>query len=138
MHRLLSWKLSDTVGGLIIGDAAIRAGITSPAMVVIIATSTIATYTLVNQSLVTAVSIVRLFTIVFASLFGLFGFIIALFLILLYLCNMRTFGVSYMNIGQELNWGNISKTLLRRHSESYSKRPNMLNPKDATRSKQSK
>ena len=62
------------VGGLIIGDAAIRAGITSPAMVVIIATSTIATYTLVNQSLVTAVSIVRLFTIVFASLFGLFQF----------------------------------------------------------------
>ena len=126
------------VGGLIIGDAAIRAGITSPAMVVIIATSTIATYTLVNQSLVTAVSVVRLFTIVFASLFGLFGFIIALFLLLLYLCNMRTFGVSYMNIGQELNWDNVTKTLLRRQSKNYTKRPNMLKPKDATRSKQSK
>ena len=126
------------VGGLIIGDAAIRAGITSPAMVVIIATSTIATYTLVNQSLVTAVSIVRLFTIFFASLFGLFGFIIALFIILLYLCNIRNFGVSYMNIGQDLTWENISKTLLRRHSKSYTKRPNMLNPNDATRSKRSK
>ena len=126
------------VGGLIIGDAAIRAGITSPAMVVIIATSTIATYTLVNQSLVTAVSIVRLFTIFFASLFGLFGFIIALFIILLYLCNIRNFGVPYLNIGQELTWENISKTLLRRHSKSYTKRPNMLNPNDATRSKRSK
>ncbi len=126
------------VGGLIIGDAAIRAGITSPAMIVIIATSTIATYTLVNQSLVTAVSIVRLFTIIFASLFGLFGFIIALFLVLLYLCNIRTFGEPYMNIGAELTWGNIAKTLLRRHSKSYKKRPNTLNPNDTTRSKQSK
>ena len=126
------------VGGLIIGDAAIRAGITSPAMVVIIATSTIATYTLVNQSLVTAVSIVRLFTIIFASLFGLFGFIMALFLILIYLCNIRTFGVPYLNIGEELSWQNIANTLLRRHTKNQSTRPKMLNPKDATRSKQAK
>ena len=126
------------VGGLIIGDAAIRAGITSPAMVVIIATSTIATYTLVNQSLVTAVSIVRLFTIVLSSLLGLFGFIMALFLILIYLSNMRTFGVPYLNLGEELSWQNISNTLLRRQSNKQSKRPKMLNPKDATRSKKSK
>ena len=64
------------VGGLIIGDAAIRAGITSPAMIVIIATSTIATFTLVNQSLVTAVSILRLFIHFLNSFFGLFGFLI--------------------------------------------------------------
>ncbi len=39
------------LGALIIGDAAIRAGLTSPAMLVIIAGSSIATFTLVNHSL---------------------------------------------------------------------------------------
>ena len=59
------------VGGLIIGDAAIRAGITSPAMIVIIAISTIATFTLVNQSLVTAVSILRICFIIANLIIGL-------------------------------------------------------------------
>ena len=56
------------VGGLIIGDAAIRAGVTSPEMIVVIAISTIASFTLVNQSLVTSVSILRV-AFIFASAF---------------------------------------------------------------------
>ena len=126
------------VGGLIIGDAATRAGITSPAMIVIIATSTIATYTLVNQSLVTSVNIIRLYTIICSAFFGLFGFFISFYLLLIYLSNMRNLGLPYLNIGAELSWGNISKSIFRRHSEGYEKRPKALNPKDTTRSKQPK
>ncbi|MCK9907184.1 spore germination protein, partial [Frankia sp. Cpl3] len=36
------------VGGLIIGDAAIGAGLTSPALLVVIGTTAVATFTLVN------------------------------------------------------------------------------------------
>ena len=126
------------VGGLIIGDAATRAGITSPAMIVIIATSTIATYTLVNQSLVTSVNIIRLYTIICSAFFGLFGFFISFYLLLIYLSNMRNLGLPYLNIGAELSWGNISKSIMRRHSEGYEKRPKALNPKDTTRSKEPK
>jgi hypothetical protein len=39
------------LGGLIIGDAAIRGGITSPTMLVVIGVTAIASFTLVNQSL---------------------------------------------------------------------------------------
>lgn len=62
------------VGGLIIGDAAIRAGVTSPAMIVVIATSTIATFTLVNQSLVAAISILRIFFILVTAFLGYSAF----------------------------------------------------------------
>lgn len=123
------------VGGLIIGDAAIRAGITSPAMIVIIATSTIATYTLVNQSLVTAVSIVRIFVILLSALLGLFGFFIGLLFTLLYICNIKIFGVPYMNIGAELNLKTIVKSIFRLPISGYKERPSMLNPTDAKRSK---
>ena len=65
------------VGGLIIGDATIRAGVTSPEMIVVIAISTIASFTLVNQSLVTSVSILRV-AFIFASAFS--GYLASLFL----------------------------------------------------------
>lgn len=121
------------VGGLIIGDAAIRAGITSPAMIVIIAISTIATFTLVNQSLVTAVSILRVFFIILTAFFGLFGFFIALYFTLLYLTNIRIFGVPYINIATDLKWTTIKKSILRLPPSAYSKRPEMLQPIDKTR-----
>ncbi|MDV6377310.1 spore germination protein [Sporosarcina sp. GW1-11] len=124
------------VGGLIIGDAAIRAGITSPAMIVIIATSTIATFTLVNQSLVVAVSVLRGCFIILVSFFGMFGFLVSLLLTILFLSNIRVFGVPYMNIAADLSWETLKKSYLRLSANQYKERPNMLNPKDKTRSKE--
>lgn len=121
------------VGGLIIGDAAIRAGLTSPAMIVIIAISTISTFTLVNQSLVSAVSITRVLFILITSVFGLFGFFMALYFLVLYLSNIRVFGVPYMNIASDLSWSTIKKSLFRLSPKQYRKRPNVLDPQDQTR-----
>lgn len=123
------------VGGLIIGESAIQAGITSPAMVVVIATSTISTFTLVNQSLVTAVSILRVCFILLTSFLGLFGFFMSIYFTLLFLANIRVFGVPYMNIAADLNWDSIKKTLFRLQPDQYDKRPNMLKPIDKTRRK---
>ncbi|GKV66375.1 MULTISPECIES: spore germination protein [unclassified Sporosarcina] len=123
------------VGGIIIGDAAIRAGLTSPAMIVIIATSTIATYTLVNQSLVTAVSLLRFSFILLTAFFGLFGFYLSMYFTLLYLSSIRTFGVPYMNIAADLSWKNIQKTIFRLSPPQYKERPNFLDPKDKKRNK---
>lgn len=124
------------VGGLIIGDAAINAGITSPAMIVVIASSTIATFTLVNQSLVTAVSIIRLFFIAFTAFFGLFGFFLALFFVITYLAKIRIYDVPYLNFTADLSLSNISKTFLRLTPSQYKKRPKMLKPLDDTRAKE--
>ncbi|PIC63537.1 spore germination protein [Sporosarcina sp. P13] len=124
------------VGGLIIGDAAIRAGITSPAMIVIIATATIATFTLVNQSLVVAVSILRVCFIILTAFLGMFGFLVSILFTVLYLSNIRVFGVPYMNIAADLSWKTLKKSFLRLPANQYKERPNMLNPKDKTRSKE--
>src|SRR5699024_1999447 len=65
------------VGGLIIGDAAIRAGLASPIMIVVIASASVATFTLVSLSLHGIVSVLRILVIIAASFFGLFGFFVA-------------------------------------------------------------
>ncbi|MGE7675420.1 spore germination protein [Lysinibacillus sp. NPDC094403] len=121
------------VGGLIIGDAAIRAGVTSPEMIVIIAISTIASYTLVNQSLVTTISILRIMFIIASAFLGLFGFFISLYLTLLYLCNIRIYGYSYMNLATDLNWATIKKSIFRLSSKGYTERNKALAPQDNSR-----
>ncbi|HEX5564337.1 MAG TPA: spore germination protein [Sporosarcina sp.] len=123
------------VGGLIIGDAAIRAGITSPAMIVVIAISTISTFTLVNQSLVNAVSILRVGFILLTALLGLFGLLMSVFLTIVFLSNIRTFGVPYMNISTDLSFKTIMESFFRLPQNFYTKRPKMMKPTDPTRMK---
>ncbi|GLC89191.1 spore germination protein [Lysinibacillus piscis] len=126
------------VGGLIIGDAAIRAGVTSPEMIVVIAISTIATFTLVNQSLVTTVGVLRICFILASAFFGLFGFFVSLYITALYVCNIRIYGYSYVNVAADLNWDTIKKSLLRSPPSGYAERPKALAPQDYTRTAKSR
>ena len=121
------------VGGLIIGDAAIRAGLASPLMIVLIATSSVATYTLVSLSLHGIVSILRFFVIICSSMLGLFGFFFSLFLIVLYAANIQTFGVPYLVVPEKLDFRQWIKTILRLPEGKYMKRPSMLNTIDETK-----
>lgn len=126
------------VGGLIIGDAAIRAGITSPAMIVVIAVSTIGSYTLVNQSLVAAVGSLRFFSILLTAFLGFFGLFTSMFFIILYLANIRIYNIPYLNFAADLSWSTIKKSLFRLPSKDYAERPNELSPKNKTRQNEDK
>ncbi|AZN42354.1 spore germination protein [Paenibacillus albus] len=84
------------VGGLIVGDAAIRAGLTSPSMLVVTAVTAVATFTLVNQSLNGSVTVIRFYMMIASSFLGLFGFFISLFSVMLYLCTLESFGMPFL------------------------------------------
>ena len=94
------------VGGLIVGDAAIRAGLTSPTMLVIAAVTSVASYTLVNQSLTGVVSIIRLFILILSSILGIYGLLIGLIFVTFWVSSLESFGVPYMN---ELSPPSLSK-----------------------------
>src|SRR5690625_2796314 len=120
------------VGGLIIGDAAIRAGLASPIMIVIVAASSVATFTLVSLSLHGIVSILRILVIIASSFFGLFGFFVALFLIILSVANVESFGVSYFAIPEISKFRDALKSILRLPEVMYNKRPEILKTTDKT------
>ncbi|MDE5415084.1 spore germination protein [Alkalihalobacterium chitinilyticum] len=84
------------VGGLIIGDAAIRAGLTSPTLLVVIAISAVATYTLVNQSLTGTVTILRIYSMIISLFLGVYGFVLAFLSIIIYLAQLESFRLSYL------------------------------------------
>lgn len=85
------------VGGLIIGQAAISAGFTAPSVLIIIAISVVASFTLVNQELNGVVRMVRIFNILCSSIFGLLGFFLSVFLVVTFLGNTKSFGVSFLS-----------------------------------------
>lgn len=99
------------VGGIIIGDAAIRAGLASPTMIVIIALSAVASYTLVNQSLVGTVSILRVYTLLLSIFLGVYGLIIGLFSVLIYLANLESFKVAYLEPVASITYKEYLKAL---------------------------
>ncbi|MGG4441009.1 spore germination protein [Brevibacillus fortis] len=80
------------VGGFIIGDAALKSGLLSPGMTVIAAFSFVASSTLVNISLQGAVRILRVGVLLFSAWLGIYGTVLALLFVLLYLLNLHSFG----------------------------------------------
>lgn len=123
------------VGGLIIGDASIRAGITSPTVIVMIAVSIIATYTLIDPILSGTVSQVRILILLVSSLLGLYGFMIAFLLLVLHLSSLNYFGVPYMSPVSPFNKQDIAQGILMKSSLSRNKRPDVLNTRDSTSGK---
>ncbi|CAI6085107.1 spore germination protein [Cohnella sp. JJ-181] len=92
------------VGGIIVGDAAIRAGLTSPTMLVASAITNVSSFTLVNQTLLGSVSLMRFFILILSSVLGMFGFFIGSFAILLYLVSLRSFGIPYLKPAAPYEW----------------------------------
>ncbi|SDD97213.1 GerA spore germination protein [Paenibacillus sp. UNCCL117] len=85
------------VGGLIIGDAAIRAGLTSPTIVVVAAVSVVAGSTLINQTLTGTVSVIRYFNLLLASVLGMYGFMLSCILVIVYIAGLTSYGIPYLS-----------------------------------------
>lgn len=120
------------LGGLIIGDAAIRAGLTSPTMLVVSATTAVSTFTLVNQTLSGTVSIIRLYVLLWASTLGMLGFFVAMLSLLAYLSVLESFGLPYLAPISPLTRKDLISAILAKPWAFRKKRPEMLNLGDDT------
>ena len=84
------------VGALILGQAAVSASIISPILIIIIALTGLGNYVIPNYGLGIGLIMYRLFLIVMSALLGLYGLMIGLFLIVVRLCSLKSFGVPYL------------------------------------------
>ncbi|MGD0035394.1 spore germination protein [Paenibacillus illinoisensis] len=132
LPRALGQTVS-VVGGLIIGDAAIRAGITSPTIIVSVAISVISSYILVNTVLSGATAQVRIGMLVMSSLLGLFGFMLGLFALLVHLVSLECYGVSYLSPVSPYIPGDFTQAVSMQPTMKRTKRPAALHTQDSTR-----
>ncbi|WP_458407049.1 spore germination protein [Anaerotignum sp.] len=84
------------VGGIIIGSAAVEAGIVSPVVVIVAALTGICTFVIPNVSIVSGLRISKYLVIAMAAVFGIFGVWAALLLLLAHLSSLTSYGIPYL------------------------------------------
>ena len=93
------------VGALVLGEAAVTAKFISAPMVIITAFTGISSFLIFR--LKAPVIVIRLIFMVAASILGLFGYMISLMAVVVYLVSIRSFGVPYMLNTTLIEPGNI-------------------------------
>ncbi|MNN42772.1 Spore germination protein B1 [compost metagenome] len=111
------------VGTLVIGQAAVDAGIVSAAMVIIVSITAISSFVIPSVSMSIAVRIVRFGMMLMAGAFGLVGIFTGTVLLMLHLTSLRSMGVSYMTPLSPSPEGEWKDTILRAPWPSMRKRP---------------
>lgn len=85
------------VGALVIGDAAVNAGIVSPGMVIVVALTGVASFSIPSYDLAMTNRLLQVPFMLLAGFFGLYGITVGLFILLAHLVSLRSFGVPYMS-----------------------------------------
>lgn len=101
------------VGALVIGEAAVRAGIASAPVVIIVASTGIASFIFPRFNMGIAFRMLRFPMMLLAGSLGLFGIMIALIALLIHLCALRSFGMPYLTPVAPLSWSGLKDVLVR-------------------------
>ncbi|MBD0380739.1 spore germination protein [Paenibacillus sedimenti] len=84
------------VGGLVLGQAAVEAGLVAPGTVITVALTAIASFCTPAYNMAIAARLIRFLLLLFSSILGAFGFFFGVILIFTHLNSLRSFGVPYM------------------------------------------
>ena len=84
------------LGGLILGDAAVAAGIVSPIMIIVIAISSIAGLIFSSLELVNALRYYKILILILSTLFGIIGVILGFIMLLSDILRTKTFNYKYL------------------------------------------
>jgi spore germination protein KA len=84
------------VGALVLGQAAVAAGIVSPIMVVIVSLAAVSSFMIPNYSASLAIRFIRYPFLILAGSFGMPGIFWGILIFLLHLTSLRSFGVPYL------------------------------------------
>ncbi|MBP2239851.1 spore germination protein [Cytobacillus eiseniae] len=83
------------VGGIVIGQAAVEAGIVSNIMVIVVALTAVASFIIPNYEMGSAIRIVRFPMMILASFFGFIGIIVGFMILLAHFIELESLGTPY-------------------------------------------
>jgi spore germination protein KA len=121
------------VGALVIGQAAVEAGIISAAMVIVVSITAISNFILPAYNMGISIRILRFGFMILAGTFGLYGVAIGLFALALHLCSLRSFGIPYMAPIAPYIKSDMKDTLWRKPRWKLLTRPRLVNQTNINR-----
>jgi spore germination protein KA len=121
------------VGALVIGQAAVQAGLVSPAMVIVVSLTAIASFATPAFSIAISARLIRFIFMVMAATFGFYGIMIGMLIMIIHLCSLRSFGVPYMSPLAPLVPKNIGDTIFRLPLWAMKYRPEYISSSNQSR-----
>jgi hypothetical protein len=123
------------VGGLIIGQAAVDAGIVSNIIIIVVSITAIASFIIPNYDMALTVRYIRFIVMFFASIFGIIGVVICAVFIIAHLVVLESLGEPYFKPLFPFRLNDFKDTYLRPSLKALRKRSSIANPIDKSRGK---
>lgn len=116
------------VGGIVIGTAAVQAGITSNILLIIIALSALASFTSPSYMMGNAIRLIRFPIIILAGFWGFYGIMLAFCFILIHLLRQSSLGAPYMSPLYPPRVREMRDSVIRMPMPFTAKRPALTRP----------
>jgi len=123
------------VGALIIGEAAVQAGLFARSTIIVAATTGISSFTIPGYGFGRVIRVLRFILIILAASFGIFGIMIGALVILTHLSGLRSFGVPYLSPLSPLTFQDLKDTLIQAPISLMKNRPKFIQGKNLKRQK---
>jgi spore germination protein KA len=117
------------VGGLVIGESVVRAGLISYPMVIVVALTAISSFVAPSNEISIATRILGFPLMILAAMFGLIGITFGMLFILIHLCKLECFGTAYFAPVMPLRMKDLKDTFIRFPIWSLNQRPHDPHPK---------
>jgi spore germination protein len=101
------------VGGIVIGQAAVQAGIVSNIMVIVVALTAISSFIIPKYEMASSLRILRFPIMVMASLFGIFGLVVSTMILIVHGLSLKSFNTSYTSPLSPIIFTQLKDTLIR-------------------------
>ncbi|MBW4841658.1 MAG: spore germination protein [Paenibacillaceae bacterium] len=125
------------VGALVIGQAAVQAGIVGAPLVIIVSFTGISSFVLPSYNQAISIRLLRFPLMFLASTLGLYGILLGLLAILIHLARLRSFGVPFMAPVAPVHLSALKDTLVRAPWSSMKTRPPETAKRNLTRMRNS-
>ncbi len=109
------------IGGIVVGTAAVEAGIISPVALIAVSVAGVCGFVLPNRDLANAIRVWRFIVAFLSAIAGLYGTLAGIFILLIHLSGLKSLGVRYMA---------YTGRILRRRLKKDVYRTLKLNPED--------
>ncbi|MBR2563761.1 MAG: spore germination protein [Paenibacillus sp.] len=121
------------VGGLIIGQAAVQAGIISQFLVIVVAVTAISSFTIPVYSAGLTLRLLRFAAMFSAAVMGLYGVVMFFLLVCTHLARLSSFGVPYISPAVPYHVSDWKDFIIRAPLNMMRRRPDMMNTIDEDR-----